>query len=400
MSIAHLILPPHQRQYRPGRHPGDVGAKVALIQEALTMTPQQRAVYNHVLVRCYLMPAYDDLDKVFKVSRSPAVVGRKLGMDPSDASKAIRALESEGWIVFDGKTMYPCYDRFMEEVTRVLQEIKEEMADLEGPADESGEFPPVGGVSPGPEPPSGDFPPEPAESGEIPRGDSPDRGTFPRPVAPAPGERAREGATAGTRTGAGSRSVLNPEKIRQDSSAICLSESRASDAGAHEGTAGPERYTQTAYSGTSEPSRAEFSPEEASWIEATLERAAPLRHQGYNLMSNLAPAGEGYSFERVKKAIKRACLMRKPNWSYIKQILDQWTAIGGADPGVEDRYDDQLQPLAAPAGWSPDLAPAAAPAPDRPLSRFQQTMENVRKMEAANKAGIHWLKVPIEEGGA
>lgn len=317
-------------------------------------TPTELKVYYYLVERCYVRPLwFGESDKVETARCNFAEIGRICRIDRSDARRAIQTLISKGFVREKGGRAWPVRAKFVElvgdrSVDPVLRVVN--------PLREGRETPPV----------AGEIPPVTEGNSPIGRGEIP-----PAPCRePAP---SCEGAPARSRSGINSEKKENKDRTEN----IYHPEN-------------PEKQTPCQEARQDDidrpPDRFPLSSEDSAWLQAFCDRHWPCKHVAEQLCSQRIAMA--YEFSWVKKALKRAQLCRTPRWAYIGAILDTWAFKGAPDPGNEDRFDDEMNPIPMPRG--PEIIPIeTAPAARRfPMSRAERAEADYQKSKAMMAAGI------------
>jgi hypothetical protein len=132
----------------------------------------------------------------------------------------------------------------------------------------------------------------------------------------------------------------------------------------------------------------QLSFDQETWIIKFCDNHFPLKALAENFLTNCRGL---YPFEWMQKALKRMKLANRCGWAYANQILREWEATGGAPPGNEDRFDDDMNPIPVEVSTIIPISSSAAPA--RPISQRQRTMADVEKMREKNAKGVDWLRL-------
>ncbi len=364
----------------PGRRPEADRARLGYLLDVLSgsvrkssgLKPNEIRVYTYVVHECYALPIFlGESDRVMPMDDSPSAMGRSLGIDPGDASRAIDGLIAKGLIKAGGGRLWPCRAGFVR------------MA---------------GSVEPPPKPPLRPF----RESAENPQATGSGHGKFPRVEPPvmgisheAPPEimgNSHDSAPAPYREPARANSDSGPE-IREDSPCVCVN----SDSEKASSLAQEEKLQDNTHTHNGDCLHLPFpyAESDVAWVDefclAKLMNEVIGREVRGKLLGYYPPGW-------IRRAMKRAKTMNISSFHYIRKILLQWEAAGGPNPGAEDYYDDDMQPIKA--SKMPDLAPvAAAPVASRfPLSRAAKAEAEYRQAKEMIAAGISpWSGKPFAE---
>lgn len=323
------------------------------------MTPNEVTVYLYLVTETYVQPIVrGESDKIGTTAPNYSEIGRRLGMDRNKVRLAIRSLIESGYLRHGKGRIWAACDRFLELAAEGERQHAAEVADdLEirhVPGERNPFADPIRNVSP-------------PDTNRI---AGPIRNVSPPTVEPAP---PRAPVCAGARSG------LNSKEGEEEDPGYIYHPEEALESSQDSSIQDDIYINNTNGNG--------ISPEDEAWVIAFCDERFPMKALAENLFSNTRGL---YPSAWYRKAVKRAFLARVPRWKYIKEIMETWVYMGAPDPGPEDRFDDDMRPVAAPRG--PDVIPIET-APARPAGRIQQTMDMVARMDAANKAGVDWLKL-------
>jgi hypothetical protein len=352
----------HRRHFPSRRRDADtirvrraaVAMRGAAMRSRSGMKPNEVTVYLHLLVDCYIMPiARQESDKVDTVANDATAIGARVGIDRSDARRAIAGLIEDGYVKEANGRIWVSARRFNELCDAAERDEEDEIRAAEMREFLSG----CEGNSPGD---AGENPPAPS-------------------IEHAPAH-------------APSRSSIQSGELNSDSGKSVYrpgSSPAPPPACAREAPPGQDDIDRLVDRKHPLPTE-----DEAREIQRFGDRFFPMLSVAEGLLTNCSGRFPASWFV---KGMRRAYLEKKPKWKYIQGIMETWEFAGGFDAGAEDRYDLDMNPIALPP--RPDVIPLP-PAADRPLSLSQRNRIGADRMLATPGWFSKLPGIEIVEGGA